>query len=456
MKEIFSDKMFYHIYPLGMCACPKHNDFCCPAGNCFEQLSGELDRLVELGINALYIGPVFESSSHGYDTVDYYYIDRRLGNNQKFKDFCQLCHSKGIAVVLDAVFNHTGRDFFAFKDIILNGRYSQYTDWYVNLNFNQHSCFGDTFDYQGWAGCMDLVKLNVDNPQVQEHIFGAVKYWIEDFQIDGLRLDAADVLSPAFMDKLSSFCKSIKKDFWLMGEVVHGDYNNWVREGRLDSVTNYQLYKALWSSLNDGNMFELSYNLDREFGPNGLYTFSRLYNFVDNHDVNRVASSLKDPDMLSLLYGILSTIPGIPSIYYGSESGIKGTRGEYDDYQLRPALPPFTPQIPDFAKPDANCHQLTQNIRTFARIRKENSALRTGDYNQLFVSNLLFAFQRKNSDQRILVCINADCKPQYMNLQDLKSNGVFTDLLTEKKYSCNDLKGFLIPGKWLTILREDL
>lgn len=160
--------------------------------------------------------------------------------------------------------------------------------------------------------------------------------------------------------------------------------------------------------------------------------------------------------MLSLLYGILSTIPGIPSIYYGSESGIKGTRGEYDDYQLRPALPPFTPQIPDFAKPDANCHQLTQNIRTFARIRKENSALRTGDYNQLFVSNLLFAFQRKNSDQRILVCINADCKPQYMNLQDLKSNGVFTDLLTEKKYSCNDLKGFLIPGKWLTILREDL
>ena len=169
-----------------------------------------------------------------------------------------------------------------------------------------------------------MVKLNLENQEVRNHIFAAIDFWIDSFQIDGLRLDAADVISKSFLDALSSHCKSKKSDFWLMGEVVHGDYNDWVKPYRLDSVTNYQIYKALWSALNDKNLFELSYNLNREFGENGMYKSFLPYNFLDNHDVNRIRSNIKSKEHLFLLYALLFLIPGLPSIYYGIEMGIKG------------------------------------------------------------------------------------------------------------------------------------
>ena len=411
MDSLFSDKFFYHIYPLGLCGCPRRNDFSCPAGTAFEKLAGELDRIKSLGLNAILIGPVFESSSHGYDTVDYFHVDRRLGNNESFKKFCDSCHEKGLSVLLDAVFNHTGRDFFAFKDLIQNGRDSKYRDWYCNINFNGRSCFGDSFDYNGWAGCMDLVKLNGENPEVQEHLVSAVKNWIDLFGIDGLRLDAADVLSPSFMDRLSSETKKYKKDFWLFGEVVHGDYNGWAKSGRLDSVTNYQIYKSLWSALNTKNFFELSYNLNREFGADGMYRNIQLFNFVDNHDVNRIASTLDDCNLLHLIYALMFCMPGLPSIYYGSEWGIRGKRGDCDDYQLRPALPPFADRIPDFASPDLDSNALVETIQRFADTRARNPALQLGDYRELFVSNLQFAFERSYKNQHTRVFVNLDSRP---------------------------------------------
>lgn len=419
MNTLFSDKFFYHIYPLGMCNCPRRNDFCCPAGNAFEKLTTELDKIKSLGVNALYIGPIFESTSHGYDTLDYFYVDRRLGNNEKFKNFCKACHQKGIAVILDAVYNHTGRDFFAFKDLQQNGRNSKYKDWYLNINFDSRSCFGDNFDYHGWAGCMDLVKLNGDNPEVQDYLIQATKHWIDEFEIDGLRLDAADVLSPAFMDKLSAFCKNYKKDFWLMGEVVHGDYNHWAKEGRLDSVTNYQIYKSLWSALNEKNFFELSYNLNREYGPDGIYKNIMLYNFLDNHDVNRIASTINDPNMLHLIYALLFLIPGIPSIYYGSEWGIKGQRGAYDDYQLRPAISPFVENLEPFAWPNVDSNALMETIRRFSKLRNEKIVLQKGDYKELFVSNTVLAFQRCYENKKIIVYVNCDDKSTKVKIKNL-------------------------------------
>ena len=357
MNTLFSDKFFYHIYPLGLCNCPKKNDFSSPAGNAFEKLTEDLDRLKNLGINALYIGPIFESSAHGYDTLDYFHVDRRLGNNEKFADFCKECHNRGIAVILDTVFNHTGREFFAFKDLQQNGWNSNYKDWYLKIDFSRKSNFGDCFDYEGWAGCKDLVKLNLENPEVKNHLFSAVDFWIDNFHIDGLRLDAADVMSKKFLKDLSNHCKNKKSDFWLMGEVVHGDYNDWINQGELDSVTNYQIYKSLWSAFNDKNLFELSYNLKREFGDGGIYKSFLPYNFLDNHDVNRLGSTIKNTKHLFLLYGLLFLIPGIPSIYYGSEFGIRGTRNNQGDFELRPSLPPFS-QIPDFAKPFVNSEVL--------------------------------------------------------------------------------------------------
>ena len=435
MNTLFSDKIFYHIYPLGFCNCPKKNDFVSPRGYAFEKLTEELDKIKSLGINALYIGPIFESTAHGYDTLDYFHVDRRLGNNQSFAAFCDECHNRGIAVVLDAVFNHTGRNFFAFRDLQEKGRNSQYKDWYLNVDFSRKSCFGDNFDYEGWAGCKDLVKLNLENQEVRNHLFSAVDFWIDTFKIDGLRLDAADVISKDFLDALNYHCKSKKSDFWLMGEVVHGDYNDWAKPNRLDSVTNYQIYKALWSSLNDKNFFELSYNLNREFGENGIYKSFLPYNFLDNHDVNRIGSTLKNCEQLFLLYAIFFFIPGIPSIYYGSEFGIRGARNNQNDFELRPSLPPFS-TLPDFAKPVVDSVALSSAIKTFSKIRKNQVALQLGNYKEVSVTHDTFAFERNYNGEKILVAINSseDEKEVYIG----KNHSEYVEnLLTGEKLYCD-------------------
>lgn len=455
MSFLFSDKVFYHIYALGLSGAARRNDFSSQAGDFFERLSTDLDRIRSLGCNALLIGPVFESTAHGYDTADYFRIDRRLGSNESFSEFCRLCHEKGFSVVLDAVFNHTGRDFFAFKDIQKNGRESQFANWYANLNFERGSGWGDPFDYEGWAGCKDLVKLNSANRDVQNHLFAAVKMWIEDFGIDGLRLDAADVLSKDFLDALSSFCKKMKSDFWLMGEVVHGDYTDWAHEGRLNSVTNYQIYKALWSSLNDQNLFELSYNLERESdSEKGMYKNIALYNFADNHDVNRAGSALSAPDRhLPLLYALLFTIPGIPSIYYGSEFGIKGERNESGDHALRPALPPFAPAIPEEARQNFDTAFLPPLIARYAKIRAEHTALQSGDFSVALTKNRQLAFWRRNADEQILVIVNSDFEAARVELEAVPF-GEYTDLLTERRFHSDNLKELEIAPCSAMILRK--
>lgn len=439
MSFLFSDKVFYHIYALGLGGCSKQNDFSSAAGTFFERLSCDLDRIKSLGCNAILIGPVFESTAHGYDTLDYFYIDRRLGNNERFAHFCRLCHQKGFSIVLDAVFNHTGRHFFAFKDIQQNGANSRYKDWYTNLTFGRQSNYGDPFDYDGWAGCKDLVKLNTNNPEVRAYLFSAVEMWIKTFDIDGLRLDAADVLSKSFLSALADFCKGLKADFWLMGEVVHGNYTEWTQGAKLDSVTNYQLYKALWSSLNEHNMHELSYNVNREFGTEGLYTDSALYTFVDNHDVNRAGSVLKNPrEHLCLLYALLFSLPGIPSVYYGSEYGIKGERGRWDDYDLRPTLSPFA-EIDPRLRQDFDTGFLSRFIARVAKIRLEHTALQNGTWSLEYVSGGQCAFWRKSTAQEILVLVNADfCKAE-VHLEKIPQ-GTYTDLLGGSVYSPADFK----------------
>ncbi|MCQ2593118.1 MAG: alpha-amylase family glycosyl hydrolase [Treponema sp.] len=443
-KNIFADKIFYHVYPLGLGNCPRNNDFHQCAGNFFEVFAQDLDRIKKLGCNAIYFGPIFESSRHGYDTLDYYYIDRRLGNNQSFKDFCGLAHQKGFSIVLDGVFNHTGRDFFAFKDIQHNGRDSLYKDWYLNLNFERRSNYGDCFDYDGWAGCKDLVKLNLMNDDVQNHIFGAVKYWIDEYKIDGLRLDTADVIDGRFLEKLGDFCRTLNPDFWLMGEVVHGDYNKWCNSKRLDSVTNYQIYSALYSSVDNFNFYELSFNLEREFSEErGLYKYAPLYSFLDNHDVNRVGSVVKNPqNHLYMIYALMFAIPGIPSIYYGSEFGIKGQRGQYDDFQLRPSLPPFS-DVPDFAKPGFDGQFLADAISCFSELRKKSEALKYGNYKTEYISNKQFVFSRNYKNERVLVICNCDFEKACIKM-NMSNSDKYEDMLSHKIYSKEDFNNFEI------------
>lgn len=431
MRSSIYSRFFYHIYPLGMCDAPKRNDFSSSPGDGLRRLIDRIPHLTSLGVNALYIGPLFESTAHGYDTADFFMVDRRLGTNDDLKELVRRLHDAGIAVVLDAVFNHTGRDFFAFRDIQAKGQSSNYVGWYRGIDFSKRSPAGDAFAYEGWAGNYDLVKLEPTNRDARNHLLDAARFWITEFAIDGLRLDTADILTPIFMDELASACKAIQPDFWLMGEVVHGDYRSWVRPGRLDSVTNYELHKSMWSSFNDRNFFELSWNLNREFGTEGMYRDLTLYNFLDNHDVNRLASTVKERAHLVPLYGLLFTVPGVPSVYYGSEWGLRGEKKEGSDAELRPAIRETAEHgiysgVPDALKPVVDSAQTENAIRRFARVRAEHPALAYGSYRQLHVASEQFAFIRESADERIVVAVNASPRPVTVTVGSV-SNGRCAD-----------------------------
>jgi cyclomaltodextrinase len=399
MTHWATESVFYHIYPLGLCGAPPTNDFHSPTVPRLDALHGWLDHLEGVGVNALYLGPVFESSRHGYDTVDYYHVDRRLGDNATLARLSEAIHRRGIRLILDAVFNHVGRDFWAFYNLRQRGEASPYRDWFYNLHFGEPNPYGDPFSYEGWEGHTSLVKLDVTHPAVEEHLLGAVAQWVADYDIDGLRLDAADCIDTGFLQKLAAYGRSLKPDFWLVGEIVHGDYTRWANPATLDSVTNYEAYKALYSSHNDHNYFEMAYALNRQFGADGLYRGLPLYAFADNHDVTRVASQLANPAHLRLLYTLLFTMPGVPSIYYGSEWGIPGEKTSTSDAALRPAL--------DLAQMNGDGAVLAAFIAQLAHIRRGSSALQHGDYQQLHVAHEQLAFLRRTADQVALVAVNA-------------------------------------------------
>ena len=396
-----TDSIFYHIYPLGFCGAPERNDFTSSPVPRLEKIYEWIPHLRKLGINALYLGPLFESTAHGYDTADYLHVDRRLGTNETLTNLVWELHRNGIRVILDGVFNHVGRDFWAFRDLLQNGEFSHFRNWFQGVDFSARSQFGDSFRYEGWNSNFDLVKLNLHSSEVRDHLFHAIRQWMQEFEIDGLRLDVADCLDPQFMRDLSEFCHSLNPDFWLMGEVVHGDYNNWANPTMLDSVTNYESYKGLYSSLADRNYFEIAYSLKRQFGQSGMYRNLTLYNFADNHDVNRVASSLKNPRHLYPLYCLLFTMPGIPSIYYGSEWGLEGKRTPTNDRPLRPAL---DLNLIRAASPQP---ELPAVLARLASIRLASSALRYGDYKELFVASEQFAFSRHMDHETVIVLLNA-------------------------------------------------
>jgi glycosidase len=404
------DAVFYHIYPLGLCGAPPHNDFTAPVQPRLEQLHGWIDHMVSLGVNALYLGPVFESTSHGYDTADYYRVDRRLGSNETLARLSAALHQQGIRLILDGVFNHVGRDFWAFRDVRERGERSAYRDWIHGLDFSRRSPYGDPFAYDGWNNHYSLVKLDLRHAAVKEHLFQAVAAWMRDFDIDGLRLDAADCVDMDFLRELAAFCKGQRPDFWLLGEVIHGDYRQWANPATLDSVTNYECYKGLYSSLADKNYFEIAYALNRQFGAGGLYRDLPLYAFADNHDVNRVASALKNPAHLGPFYALLFTMPGVPSIYYGSKWGIEGKKTNWSDKALRPHL-----TLDDMARLGPR-PELVDVIRRLAGLRRRSPALRYGSYAQMRVDHQQLAFARQKADETVVVAINAADRPAAFDL----------------------------------------
>ncbi|CAM4109359.1 alpha-amylase family glycosyl hydrolase [Zobellia nedashkovskayae] len=441
--------IFYHIYPLGLLGAEKTNDLVSTPVDRLSELNGWLEHMVDLGCNALYVGPVFESSTHGYDTVDYYKIDRRLGDDTSLIALVDKAHRMGVKVVLDGVFNHVGRDFFAFRDLQKFGKNSKYIDWFSNVNFKKKSPLKDSFTYDTWAGYYQLVKLNLRNKEVCDYLFGAVKKWIAIYKIDGLRLDTADVLDFDFMKELALFCKKENPEFWLMGEVVHGDYNRWVNSTMLDSVTNYDYHTPIYESFNLKDFGKISETVEREFGPKGVYKNLALYSFVDNHDVNRAASTLKKPEHLFPLYLLLFTLPGIPAIYYGGEWGFEGKKTAHSDDLLRPRV-----KLNDLGR-QAKHPKLLDAIKQFIEVQKNCKVLVNGSYETLLVTNEQLAFFRKNTYKTIVVIVNASTKVAKVNI-DLKGLplGVYTDLLNAGYTSISNKTALSIevPPCWGRIL----
>ena len=391
----YDEAVFYHIYPLGLTGAPKQNSYGAPEHR-LNTLLPWISHIKSIGCNALYIGPLFESVGHGYETTDYKKLDSRLGTNEDLKNFVTECHTQGIRVILDGVFNHTGRDFFAFKDIQQNRENSRYKDWYCNVNFWGNTEYNDGFSYENWGGYNLLVKLNQHNPEVQNYICDVIRFWVSEFDIDGIRLDAADVLDFNYMQCMRRVANEVKPDFWLMGEVIHGDYNRWANANTLHSVTNYHLHKALYSGHNDYNYFEIAHTVKRLNDMGGL----KLYNFVDNHDVERIWSKLINKNHFAPVHILLYTLPGVPSIYYGSEFGIEGKKERYSDDSLRPAL-----QLSNFPNAPVENPQ-TRLITALGKLRQNTPALSYGDYKELLLTNCQYAFARNYNRKSVIVTVN--------------------------------------------------
>ena len=401
-----------------------------------------IPHIKKVGANAVYFSPVFESSEHGYDTRDYRLIDHRLGTNEDFKRVCSQLQEEGIKVILDGVFNHVGREFWAFQDVLEKKWDSPYRDWFY-INFDGNSGYNDGFWYEGWEGHYELVKLNLDHPDVRKHLLECVKMWMDEFGIDGLRLDVAYMLNRGFMKELADFVRNEREDFILIGEMLHGDYNELVNNELLDSVTNYECYKGMYSSCNTHNMHEIGYSVNRQFGPEEwtLYKGLPLYNFVDNHDVERIATQLEDKEHLPLIYALMYAMPGIPGIYYGSEWGIEGKKEEGSDDSLRPRIRPE----------DLVENELTEYIGHLSEIRKTSPALKYGNYIQLAIEPNVLVFERESEYDRIIAAINIGDEERAMHFNARAGMGI--DLVSGDKVDFGG--GLRVPPKTALLIRTE-
>ena len=414
----FDNAVIYQIYPLGLCGAPRENDGA-PSHRILRVLDW-VEHIRDLGADTVLFNPLFDSDRHGYDTRDYRQVDCRLGTNEDFKEVCDALHAAGLRVMLDGVFNHVGRGFWAFRDVQEKKWDSPYKDWF-HISFDGNTGYNDGFWYEAWEGHHELVKLNLNHPDVIRHQFEAIQSWVDQFAIDGLRLDVAYCLSADYLRRLRGFANSIKEDFVLMGETLHGDYNRWMGPELCHSVTNYECYKGLWSSFNSMNLFEIGHSLARQFGPENwtLYKGQHLLSFLDNHDVERIASRLDNPQHLIPAYGLLFGMPGVPAVYYGSEWGIQGRKSDGDD-ALRPDV-----EMPEWS-------DLTDWIAKMAEARRGSRALCYGAYRNVVLTNRQIIFERAVQGERVLVAVNADSAPYTAHFD--AGCGMAEDLLTGKPH----------------------
>ncbi len=310
-----------------------------------------LDYVVELGANGLLMAPVFASATHGYDTLDHYRIDPRLGDEADFDDLVANAKRRGVRLLLDGVFNHVSAGHEIVRRALADGPASEAGGWIRWVG-----------EYpRGFEGNLDLVELNLDNPAVQDYVVAVMNTWL-DRGADGWRLDAAYAAGPDAWRPILERVKAAHPDCWILAEVIHGDYADFVARSGVDSVTQYELWKATWSSLNDHNLHELAWTLTRHA------EFVRTYRpatFIGNHDTTRIATKLADPRNLPLATALLLLLPGVPSVYAGDEQGFTGekTDGPTGDDAVRPPFPVEPAGLAPFGRPVFGLHQRLIHLR---------------------------------------------------------------------------------------------
>lgn len=422
----YEPSFVYQVYPLGLTGAPHENDGVLEHRILKLVDDGWIDHAARLGATCLLLNPVFESDAHGYDTRDYTRVDCRLGTNEDLRTVVDAAHAAGMKVLLDGVFNHVGRGFWALADVREKRQASPYASWF-EIDWNSNNQYDDGFSYTCWEGVPYLVKLNHWSEDLNNYLAHVIRGWVREFDVDGLRLDVAYCLDQGFLRFLRNVSNQIGQErgekFVLVGEAMFGDYNQWMADDMCDSVTNYEAYKGLWSSMNSANMHEIAYALERQSGshPWDLYTGRHLLDFVDNHDVPRIATKLDDVRQLRPLYGLLFAMSGVPSVYYGSEWGIEGAQN-FGDYEIRPAL-----DAPEW-------NDLTDWIASLAKARAASPAIVWGDYVQLQCQPLQLVFQRSygggehGDAQRVIVAINAAAEPAVVHFDAQCGRAV--DLIT--------------------------
>ncbi|MDN5771330.1 MAG: alpha-amylase family protein [Microlunatus sp.] len=338
MPEWTRYAIFWGVFPLGFTGAEDTcDDLDAPVRHRLPRLLGWLDHLVELGCNGLLLNPLFASMSHGYDTLDYFRIDPRLGDLDDFDALVAACHERGIRVVLDGVFNHVGRGYPQLAEALERG-----DDASAASLFKLHTD-GDRIQAEVFEGEQQLVVLDHDDETVQQLVREVMTYWLER-GIDGWRLDAAYALPPQFWTSVIPAVRERFADSWFLGEMIHGDYAGYAETAGLDSITQYELWKAIWSSIETANLFELDHALGRH-----ATLLQRIvpFTFLDNHDTSRVASQITDARHWGHAAALLLFLPGIPCLYYGDELGMTGVKEQRlgGDQAIRPPMPVSPDQV---------------------------------------------------------------------------------------------------------------
>lgn len=350
-----------------------------------------LDHARILGASGIALGPVFESRTHGYDTTDHYRIDARLGDDADFDDLIDAAHRRGLRVLLDGVFNHVGIDFARYR-AAAEGDPDQ-----------RHWFTGASGSFAAFEGHADLVVLDHTNTDVADYVVDVMSHWLER-GADGWRLDAAYAVSPDFWAQVLPQVRSRHPEAWFVGEVIHGDYAELVSECAFDSVTQYELWKAIWSALNDGNFHELDWALQRH---NRFLDVFVPQTFIGNHDVTRIASRLDDQRHLALALVVLMTTGGVPTIYAGDEFAMLGVKEERQggDDAIRPEFP--APPMPV----DSAGAQMFALHQFLIGLRRRHPWLHGARTTALRLENLLYVYESRWGEDALVIALNLGAQP---------------------------------------------